>query len=393
MELKTLARYPFLSKAREYIAREAPPLEDILTGPLYFDIREKGFNRVKGALENGLIPTPVLLDEDAMKDEVLSYPLARMIVSIIGDQFLVARYSLAEAKSAESKLERENAEFQIEMARDTGMSNVFHLHSLPFDIETIIQGTELSRDTEVIIHFSDYLTFASSFNSTDWKMVNRELVTGFITLTRKNLVRLVEEALRLRLISELPLPVNSLIIESLGELAKEIGEKTEEMKERFRDEDLGEFSAERFPPCVAHLISQIQANINLSHEGRFFLASFLFHVGLNMERVVAVFSQSPDFDPGLARYQLEHIRGDISGTKYTPPSCSTLKTNGICHKPDGLCKRSWLIHPLIYYKIKGKKSDGAAGNEREGSPDGKTSDADERGDESIRTDLSDVLPT
>jgi len=72
MELKTLARYPFLSKAREYIAKEAPPLEDILTGPLYFDIREKGFNRVKGALEKGLIPTPVLLDEDAMKDEVLS---------------------------------------------------------------------------------------------------------------------------------------------------------------------------------------------------------------------------------------------------------------------------------------------------------------------------------
>jgi len=235
-----------------------------------------------------------------------------------------------------------------------------------------------------MVHFSDYLRFASSFNSADWKMVNRELVSGFIALTRKNLVRLVEEALRLRLVSELPLPVNQLIVETLGELAKEIGEKTEEMKERFRDEDLGEFSAERFPPCVAHLISQIQANINLSHEGRFFLASFLFHVGLNMDRVVAVFSQSPDFDPGLARYQLEHIHGDISGTKYTPPSCSTLKTNGICYRPDGLCRKEWLTHPLTYYKIKGKKSEEAADKEKiesateeKGQGDGKGEEAGE----------------
>ena len=384
MDVRALAKYPFLSKAREYIAREAPPLEDILTNPLYFDIREKGFNRVNGALENGLIPTPVLLDEDAMKDEVLSYPLARMIVSVIGDQFLVARYSLAEAKSAGSSLERESVEFQIEVARDTGMLNVFHLHSLPFDMEKVVRDRKLSRDIEIMVHFSDYLRFASSFNSADWKMVNRELVSGFIALTRKNLVRLVEEALRLRLVSELPLPVNQLIVETLGELAKEIGEKTEEMKERFRDEDLGEFSAERFPPCVAHLISQIQANINLSHEGRFFLASFLFHVGLNMDRVVAVFSQSPDFDPGLARYQLEHIHGDISGTKYTPPSCSTLKTNGICYRPDGLCRKEWLTHPLTYYKIKGKKSEEAADKEKiesateeKGQGDGKGEEAGE----------------
>jgi len=130
--------------------------------------------------------------------------------------------------------------------------------------------------------------------------------------------------------------------------------KTEEMKDRFREEDMGEFSAERFSPCVSHLVSQIQANINLSHEARFFLASFLFRLGLDMPKVIAIFSQSPDFDASLARYQLEHIRGDISGTKYTPPSCGTLKTNAICYKPDSLCRKEWMTHPLTYYRIKGK---------------------------------------
>jgi DNA primase large subunit len=56
----------------------------------------------------------------------------------------------------------------------------------------------------------------------------------------------------------------------------------------------------------------------------------------------------------LARYQVEHITGKISGTEYTPPNCDTLKSNNICFQPDGLCKKTWMIHPLIYYKYKGK---------------------------------------
>lgn len=355
MELRSLARYPFLSPARDYIQKNAPPLEKLLTDPLYYDVREKAFTRVMGALENGIIPTPVLLDDADIRDEMLSYPLARMLVSMVGDRFLVARYSLAEAKSAASNMEREKLDFLITFARDIGITRVCDRNSLPPGVSSMIGNANFSKDTEIIVHFSDYLRGTTSFNSPEWKMVNREVVRGFIALPRRNFIRLIEETIRLRILGELPLPVNRLIMNAFEDMAKLIKTKTEEMKDRFRDEDLGEFSQERFPPCVAHLVSLIQSNINLSHEARFFLAAFLFHIGLNMDGVIAIFSQSPDFDASLARYQLEHIRGDISGTKYTPPSCSTLKTNGICYKPSRLCKQTWMNHPLTYYKVKGKE--------------------------------------
>ena len=354
MDPRILARYPFLSQAKEYIMREAPPLDKLLLDPLYYEIREKGFTRVRTALEEGRIPAAVLLDEDAILDEILSYPLARMLVSSVNDSFLVARYCLAEAKSASTNLERETLEFQLDMARDVGIEGVFNQKYLPPEIHQKIADADISKESEVVIDFIDYLKSSSSFNSPEWKMVNRELVHGYIALPGRTLIRIIEEKIRKRLLLELPLPVNRTITDALHEISAEIKMKTEEMKERFREEDMGEFSTERFPPCISHLVSQIQANINLSHEARFFMASFLFHLGLDMPKVIAIFSQSPDFDASLAAYQLEHIRGDISGTKYTPPSCGTLKTNGICYKHDGLCRKEWMTHPLTYYRIKGK---------------------------------------
>ena len=69
--------------------------------------------------------------------------------------------------------------------------------------------------------------------------------------------------------------------------------------------------------------------------------------------IIALFSQSPDFDESKSSYQIKHITGELSGTDgYTPPECSTMKTNGICFEPDELCARETVNHPLTYYRIK-----------------------------------------
>ena len=69
----------------------------------------------------------------------------------------------------------------------------------------------------------------------------------------------------------------------------------------------------------------------------------------------SIFSSSPDFNEQLARYQVDHITGMSSGIEYLPPECDTMKSRGVCFDPDSLCKKSWLTHPLSYYRIKGKK--------------------------------------
>ena len=48
-------------------------------------------------------------------------------------------------------------------------------------------------------------------------------------------------------------------------------------------------------------------------------------------------------------YQVEHISGR-SGTEYTPPSCATMETNGLCVRRDTLCER--IGGPLGYYRKK-----------------------------------------
>ena len=65
---------------------------------------------------------------------------------------------------------------------------------------------------------------------------------------------------------------------------------------------------------------------------------------------------SPDFDESKSIYQIKHITGELNGTEgYTPPECSTMKTNGICYDPDDLCAKEFLNHPLTYFRIRTDK--------------------------------------
>src|SRR5438094_9977603 len=55
----------------------------------------------------------------------------------------------------------------------------------------------------------------------------------------------------------------------------------------------------------------------------------------------------------MTRYQVEHIAGKRGGrTKYTCPMCTTLKTHGVCYKPDDIC--GTIRNPLSYYKRKAR---------------------------------------
>ena len=93
--------------------------------------------------------------------------------------------------------------------------------------------------------------------------------------------------------------------------------------------------------------------VNLPHSGRFALVSFLHTIGMNSEQILALFSQSPDFDESKSIYQIKHITGELNGTDgYTPPECHTMKSNGLCYDPDKLCNNGKMNQPLTYYRIK-----------------------------------------
>ena len=96
MEPMRLARYPFLREASEFVRSHGVSLEELLTHPAYSQARRRGKERVLDAIAEARIATKAIGygEEEAMM-EVLSYPIARMLVSCLADEFLTRRYALA----------------------------------------------------------------------------------------------------------------------------------------------------------------------------------------------------------------------------------------------------------------------------------------------------------
>lgn len=334
MEIRKLTRYPYLEETAKFIKESAPSLEDLLTDPAFEEARIAGKRRVFEALDRSRIEDHSLVSEADIWKELFSYPIARMIVSCVGDPFLIRRYALAEAKTGNQRWLAEDDDFVESLAQQ-----------LKVDLRI--------EDGYMKIHFSDFLKNTSQMRSKGWKLINQRVNGGYVTLNRQKFLRVLQEALRRKIENELPLEVNERIQNAFREPILELMDKIQERKSKYKAEDLGKIRVTRVPPCMQKLLATIQTGENIPHTGRFALTAFLRHLGLKPDEIMKIFSSIPDFDEGKTRYQIEHISGITSGTKYTPPECSTMKSYGICYNPDDLCKR--IRHPLSYYRLKGRK--------------------------------------
>jgi DNA primase large subunit len=83
-------------------------------------------------------------------------------------------------------------------------------------------------------------------------------------------------------------------------------------------------------------------------------------VGLDGEDILNLFRGSSDFKESIAKYQVDHITGQISGTRYTPPSCGTMQTYGICLK-DKSCEG--VGSPRYYYFRKQRRAERQSGRQ------------------------------
>lgn len=328
--------YPFTRVAADLVRASGYSLEALLEKPAFQPVRRRASERALGAIDSKGIPEGYTNSDI----ELLSYPLARIIVSCVGDELLIRRYALAEAKLARSRMQKDKGDL-LPLAEDLGLN--------PDSSGGVLR-----------LHFAEYLRAAHRMKSTRWKLVNRDLCGGQVTVTKEELTRLMEEAARDRVQKGLPVEVAEEICSKLSdyiaEVKAELGKVIASQKS-----DLGKATEEAFPPCIRTMLSQVTAGGNLAHSARFALTSFLLRINMSVDDVVGLFNTSPDFDEERTRYQVEHIAGS-SGTRYKPPSCATMATYGNCPGEDDLCRR--ISHPLGYYEIRlksmPKKSDDRA---------------------------------
>lgn len=351
MDVGTLARYPFLPEVSDFLKEKDVNLNDIVSSPAYERAREMGRQRVLEALADGEIGEHALSDDLDCFLELISYVVARMIVSSTADDMLIQRYALAEATCVSRRLRYSDLDFVVDIAAH-----------LDLNISKAGNGN-------VRLHFTDYLKNSSQMRAEEWKLMHQELQDGFVTLDKRRTVRIVQQALYERISGELPLPVNDTIIGTFETSIQQVREEIEKRKAEYQKEGFGKITIVRFPPCMRIMLEAQQKSKNLPHAGRFALTAFLHTIGMDTEDILRLFAASPDFNERLARYQIEHITGKLSGVEYIPQKCHTMKSQGICFSPDELCNKEWMTHPLTYYKIKGKRRGRQDNKDEAGSDD------------------------
>jgi DNA primase large subunit len=323
LDKQDFAKYPFLKEAQDAISANAYSLETLLKdGPRGFLI-EKATRRVMQALsspregyDSGL---------DFPEGEVISYALARVIVSCMADRTVIDRLARYEAMRASQFLQNEPAEKRRYVAEQIG----FNPDSRTLPVTAYVELTAGLRDLR-------------------WRLVNREVSRGKVVLEAEERDDLLRERLRLILARQLPLKIPPNLCERLNPAVERITTAFQEVLM----EDFGEVEEESFPPCINALIDAVTKGTNIPHTGRFALTAFLHSIGLSSLQIIEIFTRAPDFDVERTTYQVEHITGS-SGTEYTPPSCATMKTYGLCVRRDALCEH--VSHPLNYYRTKKKK--------------------------------------
>lgn len=324
-----LAIYPFLPQTITYVKSLDIDIGELSTSPLFDDIIPHSVKIIKDAI-HGVLKRDYVEDPTESDIRLLSYPVTRILLSCFDDQRLMHRYAVGESKAARENLKRENESLLILITES------MNLHPKP-------------EKTGFTLHFTEYVKIAHRMKERKWKLTNRDFRAGYVSIERDELIRLLEERIRERVMENMPVSVSEEVCRYLEPYIEEIRETLSKEGKWGEKIEFGEVELECFPPCITHAIKSVQTGVNIPHSTRFALTSFLLAIRMNTDKIIEIFGSSPDFNAEKTRYQIEHIAGH-DGNRYTPPSCATMETFGNCRGKNRLCDK--ISHPLNYYRRK-----------------------------------------
>jgi DNA primase large subunit len=328
-----------MKETAEHVSEKGLEIKD-LENEFFTPFLDRAETRVKNALLD-VSAYAAVQPKDNSKEiqiEIFSFPIAIMLVAATEDSLIKSRFALAEAKRASELLEKEEKEKLFEVA-----------NNFNWNIR-LVKDANLPHYV-FALRFPVFLKNATGFHDKNWKLVNHLVIKGEVYLTEREVSRLLEEEVRKYIEERLDTTIKSLpgsIMVRVNQLRQLAAKRREEIQ---LEEMPSRVVMEAFPPCIKGVYDRVAAGHPASHMGRFALTSFLLGIGMTPEDVLKFFRSVSDFNERLTRYQVEHIAGTRgSGTRYTPPNCSTLRTHGICISPEPECRGA--VNPLVCYKKK-----------------------------------------
>ena len=349
------ARYPFLPSAREAVQASDADLAEVIEreGPVVERARE----RIERAVESRSVGDPHRSD----RVELLSYPVARVLVSLVDETALTRRYASAEAETA---IERLHADGDDSTALQSVATERLSLRQ--FLVGLGLAEAVTATDGGYSVAVATYLRLADDLREDRWRLVNRVLADGHVAVSEVELDDLLREAVRERVSADLPLSVPEAI-EAV--LADQVVAVRSLLSDYSVDRSIDAVEPDLFPPCVQALTERVGEGGPLPDHSRFAYVSFLAAIGMDDEEIADRLAGHPDVDDEAERYRIDHLT-EREGAAYLAPSCVTMQAYGDCVNRDSLCDR--IAHPLEYYE---RRLDGASpgGGRASGGGDGQAS--------------------
>lgn len=394
-----LGKYPFTDNAKQSVETEFE-MDDVFRN----DVLTRAISRVKQGVDNkNTMPTNETISAEV---DLLSYPVARILVSLLEDTRIISRYARAEARTSIKYLQTQDAtpfdelldieskqnltiselcnEYELEFTEISQKEFIVDLGDeyfnkltesekkefvkmyLPNSSPEIIDSVE-SRSVsslakiadEVIsahsvvemykIPVTEYVQSSSKISEQSKSLANMPVQSGDVYITQNELLSVLEELIYADVLENLPVSVPEEIADSV-EVQDAVDVIRHTTDDKYFTFEINEVNESKFPPCIESLLESTRKGEHLEHNARFALASFLVNIGMNTEEILELFGGVPDFAEDQTRYQINHIRGEVGNTEYTSPACATMVTQGLCVNKDELCEH--INHPLTYYRIR-----------------------------------------
>ena len=334
-----LAKYPFSKDSLEYVKELGFTLDDLKTS--YGEkILKKTTKKIIDSILNRTLKVNVNLSPD-YDLEILSFYLSILLLHLINDRLLNKIFSTRESKVFYNFCINDELEkiFYLSL-------NTFNWNIRIFKINNIV--------SKIGVYFVNYINNMPTFSG-NWKLINREIIKGYVIASKRDVCRLLSEEVKKKIINsiekEREMNAPEVVFNAIEEISKIWIPYSEKIKLSYSK--FAGSSANLYPPCIRFILEKVKKGENISHVARFALATFLLNIGKSVDEVVQLFSSLPDFNESITRYQVEHLAG-LRGSrkKYIPFKCENMKAYGLCH-PDKYCEG--IKHPLQYlYKVRNK---------------------------------------
>ncbi|TFG08352.1 MAG: hypothetical protein EU539_02655 [Promethearchaeota archaeon] len=377
MEIQTglVYRYPWLPSLKKIFSREADedPIEfvkKIFQKYPHDEIK----NRITEIFEAAFNNLEQISEHEKDELNVHTYLILKIFLFLLEDNMITNRVANLYSKISYSQLIDENDSNVYDICQDLDLRIKYYQPPIKY-------GMRITKDqreplmTNFRIHYIDYLGLSSTIRDEYRKLVNNPLLEGYVFLRKKDLIRLLQEYVRKKIMQKgnermdptsLDLLKKRLLkIPQFKEIFTWINDQWKSREEEFQeihliDKNYPKNISEILPPCIKTILNKANEGQNLIHNERLFLTWFLLSLNYTVDEVVNTFSTMPDFDREKTTYQVNYAKKK----GYSPYKCASLKSLSLCMAEkykDEVCLEGYysktqdqqkkITHPLSYVNI------------------------------------------